>query len=286
MSTGLGYRYANVKGIVQNKGFEFSLTGNILNGNDFKWTSTLNMSFNRNIVKGLDSGFVVYGGNIPERDNVTIVQNGLPIGAFWGFIYEGVNPQTGAAIFRDVNKDGVIDALDKTYIGNPIPKFNYGFVNELSFRGFTLNVLIDGNYGNKVFNGTRIETEGMFQVNNASTAVLRRWQKPGDITDIPSAVFADSAQNSRISSRFIENGSFLRFRDITLAYNFANKLISKAGINMLRLYVTLQNYFIITNYKGYQPEVNRDNLNPYSQGIDYGTYPQAKTITVGLNLRL
>jgi TonB-linked SusC/RagA family outer membrane protein len=286
MSTGLGYRYANVPGTVQNTGFEFALTGNIFNTKNVKWTSTLNMSFNQNRVKDLAEGNIIYGGFIPERDYTTIVKNGLPLSAFWGYVAQGVDPATGNVIFQDLNKDGVVDANDKTYLGNPLPKFNYGFINDVTYKGWGLYVLIDGLYGNKVFNATRIETEGMFQVNNQLTTVLKRWRNPGDVSDIPRAVFADPAQNSRISSRFIENGSFLRFRTLTLSYNFSQNLLKGIGMNTLRLYVTASNLFTITNYSGYQPEVNSNGTSTIAQGIDYGTYPQAKTVTFGLNLNL
>jgi hypothetical protein len=286
LSTGLGYRYANVPGTVRNTGFEFALTGNIFNRKNVRWTSTLNMSFNKNRVMDLAPGNIIYGGFIPERDYTTIVQNGLPLSAFWGYVAQGVDPATGNIIFQDINKDAVVDANDKTYLGNPLPKFNYGFINDITYHGFGLYVLIDGVYGNKVFNATRIETEGMFQVNNQTTDVLKRWRNPGDITDIPKAVFADPAQNSRISSRFIEDGSFLRFRTVTLSYNFAQNLLKGIGMNTLRLYVTASNLFTITKYKGYQPEVNSNGTSTIAQGIDYGTYPQARTFTFGANLNL
>ncbi|HEY6976393.1 MAG TPA: SusC/RagA family TonB-linked outer membrane protein, partial [Chitinophagaceae bacterium] len=287
MSTGLGYRYSNAEGYVQNSGFEFNVTGNIFSQREFIWTSSLNMSFNKNVVKNLDSGRIIYAGAIPERDYVTVVKEGLPLGAFWGFISDGVDPATGNIKFRDLNGDGVVDAdHDRTYLGSALPKFTFGFTNDFSYKNFSLNVLIDGVVGNKVFNATRIETEGMFQVNNSTTAALRRWKKSGDITDIPKAVFADPDQNSRVSSRFIESGSFLRFRQITLSYNFNNNWTKSIGLSTVRLYATMQNWFTISDYKGYQPEVNRDGTNAISQGIDYGTYPQAKVLTFGINISL
>jgi TonB-linked SusC/RagA family outer membrane protein len=292
-STGYSYILANVVGgVVQNNGFEFNLAGDIFKGKDFTWTSSLNMSFNKNIMKGLDSNNIIYSGGIPERDNSTITKNGLPIGAFWGYISNGVDPQTGYIKYRQAStgKDVFGGALnpgkDRTYLGSALPKFTFGFINDFAYKNFTLSVLIDGVYGNKVFDATRIETEGMFQVNNSSTAALRRWKSPGDHTDIPQARFADSAQNTLISSRFIEDGSFLRVKNISLAYNLHNSWIKSLGVSNLRFYVSLQNIATISNYKGYQPEVNRDGQSPLSQGIDYGTYPQAKTVTFGINLQL
>jgi TonB-dependent starch-binding outer membrane protein SusC len=292
-STGYSYILANVVGgVVQNNGFEFNLVGDIVKGKNFTWTSSLNMSFNKNIMKGLDSNNIIYSGGIPERDNSTITKNGLPIGAFWGYISNGVDPQTGYIKYRQASTGKEVfggelnPGKDRTYLGSALPKFTFGFINDFAYKNFTLSVLIDGVYGNKVFDATRIETEGMFQVNNSSTAALRRWKSQGDHTDIPQARFADSAQNTLISSRFIEDGSFLRVKNISLAYNLHNSWVKSLGVSNLRFYVSLQNIATISNYKGYQPEVNRDGQSPLSQGIDYGTYPQAKTVTFGINLQL
>jgi hypothetical protein len=130
---------------------------------------------------------------------------------------------------------------------------------------------------------------------NQTTAVLRRWEKPGDITDIPRAFYGSAAPpnsvpNYSISSRWVENGSFVRFRQMTLAYNLDKSWVSKAGFSGIRLYATLQNMFIITGYKGYSPELNvttSTGTNLATQeGFDHGTYPQAKSVTFGLNVSL
>jgi TonB-linked SusC/RagA family outer membrane protein len=303
-STGVGTKEENMPGYVQNKGFEFLLSADIFKGKGFSWTSSLNMSFNKNIVSLPAGTSPILTGYIQDiGGNAGIVKSGLPLGSFWGYIADGVNPQTGNINFRDLNKDGKIDPdNDRTFIGSALPRFTFGFSNLFSFHGFDLNVLIDGVYGNKIFDATRMETEDMTDMINQTTSVLRRWKKPGDVTDIPKAMYgsgspANSVPNYSISSRWVESGSFLRFRQMTLAYNLNKEWINSVGLSGLRLYVTLQNMFIITGYKGYSPELNvatTPNVVSASttanlatqQGFDHGTYPQAKSITFGLNVSL
>jgi TonB-linked SusC/RagA family outer membrane protein len=286
-STGLEFRFANAPGKVQNKGIEFTLTGDVFQKQDFTWNSSLNLSFNKNRIKDVDSGRLTFFGNIPERSDAVVFKNDLPLGAFWGFISEGVDPATGNIKFRDLNGDNEIDPdHDRAYLGSALPKFTFGFTNSLSYKGLSLSFLIDGVSGNKVLNATRIETEGMFDVKNSSAETLRRWKKAGDVTDIPRAVFADPDQNSRISSLFIEDGAFLRIRNLTLSYSLNNNMVGNWGITGIRIYATAQNLHTFTDYKGYHPEVNSFGTNAIAQGIDYGTYPQAKVFTIGLNLEL
>ena len=245
------------------------------------------MSFNKNRIKDLDSARIFFFGNIPERGDAIVLKEGLPLGAFWGYVADGVDPTTGNVIFRDLNDDGNVDAdNDRTYLGSGLPKFTFGFVNDFTYRNLSLSILVDGVSGNKVFNATRIETEGMFDVKNSWAKTLRRWTKAGDQTDVPKAIFSDPDGNSRISSRFIENGSFVRLRNVTLGYRLSGDKLKRFGVSTIRLYVTAQNLHTFSDYKGYHPEVNRDGTNAISQGIDYGTYPQAKIFTFGLNLEL
>jgi len=303
-STGVSTKEENMPGYVQNKGFEFLLSADLFRGKGFKWTSSLNMSFNKNIVSLPAGTSPILTGYIQDiGGNAGIVKSGLPLGSFWGYIDDGVNPQTGNINFRDLNKDGRIDPdNDRTFIGSALPRFTFGFSNMFSYRGFDLNILIDGVHGNKIFDATRMETEDMTDMINQTTRVLHRWRKPGDVTDIPKAMYgsgspSNSVPNYSISSRWVESGSFLRFRQITLAYNLDKKWISAAGLYGLRLYVTLQNMFIITGYKGYSPELNvATTSNVVSagttanlatqQGFDHGTYPQSRSITFGLTISL
>jgi TonB-linked SusC/RagA family outer membrane protein len=299
-TSGVSIKEENLSGYVQNKGFEFIVTANILRGKGLSWTSAFNMSFNKNVVELPANTSPILTGYIQDIGGYAgIVKSGLPLGSFWGYIDDGVNPQTGNINFRDLNKDGKIDPdHDRQAIGNALPKFNYGFVNQLSYNDFDLNILIDGVYGSKTFNATRMETEDMSDLVNQTTAVLRRWQKAGDVTDMPKAIFgssapANSVPNYSISSRWVENSSFLRFRQITLAYHLRKNWVNAMGLSGIRLYATLQNAAIITGYKGYSPELNAtSNYGSSSanlatqQGFDHGTYPQARSITFGINVQL
>jgi len=291
------YTIVNLPGYDENKGAEFSLTGVIFKTKDFEWTSTVNLSFNKNRIYGLDSGQIYFYGGIEyggggTNQYASVVKNGLPLGAFWGYKALGVDPATGNEKFQDLNHDGVIDPNnDRTYLGSGLPTLVYSWINSFTYKGFGLDLLFDGVHGNKVFDATRIETEGMASANNASTAVLHRWEKPGDVTNIPMAIFGDpgatnSVPNSSISSRFIESGAFFRLKAATLSYNVKTQGLQHIGVSGIRVYVTAQNLFTITQYKGYNPEVNQQGNSAAALGIDYGTYPQSRIYIVGLNVTL
>lgn len=225
---------------------------------------------------------MIFAGEIPERGFSVIVQEGLPLGTFYGYRSLGVSPENGDIVFEDINEDGVVNEEDRTVIGDANPDLILGLTNTLTYKGFTLDVLLQSSVGNDVFNATRIETEGLFSVKNASEATLDRWQNPGDITRIPRAVFGDPNENSRISDRFIEDGSFLRIRNVTLSYAIPERILSSRKLRGLSVYASGQNLWAISSYSGYDPEVNRDGGNAISQGIDYGTYPQARIVTCGI----
>ncbi|MFT4202567.1 MAG: TonB-dependent receptor [Chitinophagaceae bacterium] len=283
-TTGFSYTYLNLPGIVSNRGFEYSISANVIGGNDFSWTPSFNMSFNRNRISGLDSGTMIFNGD------VNIIRNGYPLGAFWGYIAQGVNSSTGNMIFKDLNGDGTIDAdNDRTYMGNPQPKFTFGFTNNIRYKDLSLDLLIDGVYGNKIYNSTRMTLEAMSSYANADANTLRRWKASGDVTDVPKAVYGDpapdnSVANSSPSTRFLENGSYLRLRSATLSYRLRDKWMKRIGFNNASFYVTAQNLFTITDFSGYTPEINSGGTSTVNMGIDYGTYPQARSFIFGVNL--
>ncbi len=283
LSTGFSSGIQNL-GEVENSGYELSVrTRNIANSN-FTWMSNFNFSANKNKVINIGGeDKVIYGGDIPEKGYTTIVKQGGSIGNFYGYVSEGVDPQTGNLVFKDLNGDGLIDDFDRTVIGNATPDFIIGLSNTFSYKNFDFDFLFQACYGNEVFNATRIETEGMFSVKNGSAETIDRWQTPGDITAIPIAVFGDPAKNSRISSRFIEDGSYLRLRSLALTYHMPKKIIKGFRLQKFDIYLSGQNVFVLSNYSGYDPEVNRDG-NSISQGIDYGTYPQNRTIIGGVKI--
>ncbi len=260
-------------GSLENKGMELALnTTNIDRG--FKWTSSLNFSANRNKVTSLykDQPIDDYGrgGNR--------VEVGEPIGIFYGYNCLGVDPTTGDLVYEDINNDGVITADDRTKTGDPNPDFTFGFINNFSYKSFELSVFLQGVYGNEIFNGTLIYLESGSGEDNQTTNILRRWKKPGDITDIP------RVGDSYKSSRYIEDGSFMRIKNVTLSYNFSKNFLDKIHIKTAKVYVTGQNLFTFTNYTGMDPEVNYYGASNIIMGTDFFTYPQSRTFLLGINI--
>lgn len=270
-------------GNVQNKGFELNINSKNLTGK-LKWDTDLNFSLNRNKVKNLGGEDVLlFSGNIYERGDVSIVKEGHPIGSFYGLIAKGVDPQTGMMVYEDQNDDDQYTDADRVIIGNAQPKFIFGLNNTLSYKNFTLAFLFQGVQGNDIFNASRIEIEGMENWKNQSTDVLRRWKNPGDMTDIPKAL-ADNKQNSLLSTRFLEDGSFIRLKSLTLAYNLRSPWLQSIQVSNVQLYFTGQNLFTITDYSGYDPELNYGGTSNTALGIDFGTFPQPRTYIFGVNI--
>ena len=270
------------EGEMTNKGIEFSVDSRNITG-ELEWNTNFNISLNRNKLNKLSLQKVYYYASTSEATSEQVVRitEGQPLGKFWGLISEGVDPQTGDIKYKDLNGDGRIMVSDKTYIGDPNPDFTFGFTNDFSYKNFTLSVFFQGSYGNDIYNASRIETEGMYDGKNQSTAVLNRWKKRGDITDIPRAV--KGTDNIKASSRWVEDGSYLRLKTLTLAYNLPTQALQQYGIRKVQPYFTAQNLWTLTNYKGFDPEVN-EGLSGPTMGIDWGTYPQTKSFIFGLNI--
>ena len=268
-------------GEMTNKGMELALSSQNFTG-AFKWSTDFNISFNRNKLTKLGLNKVYYYAEMYEtRENAIILKEGLPLGTFFGYISEGVDPETGDIVYKDLNDNGVIDPGDRTTIGCAQPDFIYGMTNTFSYKGFSLSVFLQGSQGNDIFNASRIDMEGMIDFRNQSTAVLDRWKRPGMITDIPRV---GNVENIHNSTRFVEDGSYLRLKTITLSYDFQPKWLKKISLSKLQAYVTGQNLLTFTNYKGYDPEVNAYGSDAVAQGVDYGTYPQSKAVIFGLNV--
>lgn len=267
------------EGAMTNKGFEFSIYSHNIQG-PFSWATSLNMSFNRNKLTDLELKKIYTSVNAPAS-NEDIVRNepGRPLSGFYGYIADGVDPETGDMIYRDLNGDGRISASDRTYIGDPNPDFTYGMTNTFSWKGFDLSIFIQGSYGNDIYNLSRHNTEGMFDGKNQTTRVLDRWRIPGQITDVPRASFT-----LRNSTYFVEDGSYLRLKNVQLSYNFSGKWMKKAGITRLQPYFTANNLLTWTKYKGMDPEVNQYGNSGAVQGVDYGTYPHCRSFVFGLNV--
>ncbi len=265
------------EGAMTNKGFEFSIYSHNIQG-EFSWATSLNMSFNRNRLDDLQLKKIYTSVNAPSS-NEDIVRNepGRPLSGFYGYIADGVDPETGDMIYRDLNGDGRISASDRTYIGDPNPDFTYGMTNTFSWKGFDLSIFIQGSYGNDIYNLSRHNTEGMFDGKNQTTVVLDRI--PGQITDVPRASFT-----LRNSTYFVEDGSYLRLKNISLSYNFSGKWMKKIGLSRLQPYFTATNLLTWTKYKGMDPEVNQYGNSGAVQGVDYGTYPHCRSYVFGLNV--
>ena len=268
-------------GEMVNKGMEFTLSSQNFKGN-FQWNTDLNISFNRNKLTKLGLNKVYYYAEMYEsKEKAVILKEGLPLGTFFGYISEGVDPETGDIIYRDLNGNGFIDPEDRTTLGNAQPKFIYGMTNTFSYAGFDLSVFLQGSQGNKIFNASRIDMEGMTDFRNQSVRVLDRWKRPGMITNVPRV---GNTENNHNSSRFVEDGSYLRLKTVTLSYSFPKRWLNKIHLSRLQAYVTGQNLFTLTKYKGYDPEVNAFGGDSVAQGVDYGTYPQSRAVIFGLNV--
>ena len=285
-------------GDMQNVGEEFVISSKNIVKKDLTWTTDFNISFNKNKVTsiGNDLSFLSGFGEIYERGFAVALAKGYGLGQFYGYTAAGVDPQTGQQLYLTKDKGAVpyseTSPSDRSFIGSAQPDFVYGMTNVVTYKNFDLTVFLQGSQGNDIFNGARVETEGMKDSRNQSTAILNRWRNPGDITDIPGVSLA-SNDNTVISTRFVENGSYLRFKTITLAYRINQKWLDKIGIAGASVYVSGQNVITVTKYKGFDPEVSTyggvsnttDNRN-VSLGVDYGAYPQSKTFLFGINLSL
>lgn len=268
------------EGEMTNKGIELSLSSRNLVG-DFKWNTDFNISHNKNMLVKLDFKQVYYDARVTDILSDFAVKNmpGRPLGGFWGYDQEGVDPETGELLYVDKNNDGFINASDRGYIGDPNPDFTFGMTNTFSYKNVNLSILLQGTYGNDILNVSRIESEGMYDAKNQSKRIVDRWRRPGMITTIPKAGY-----DMKISSYFVEDGSYLRIKDVTLSYDFSSNLLRKIGISKLQPYATVSNLFTFTKYLGFDPEVNQWGNSGNVQGIDYGTYPQTRSFIFGVNL--
>ncbi|OAV72464.1 Outer membrane cobalamin receptor protein, SusC/RagA family [Bacteroidales bacterium Barb6] len=271
---------ARNEGEMMNKGFEFSVSSRNLQG-QFTWNTDFNISFNKNKLKSLELQQIYTDGWTSDVLHEPVVRNepGRALGGFFGYVSDGVDPETGNLIYRDLNDDGKISSSDRTYIGDPNPDFTYGLTNTFSYKNINLSIFIQGTYGNDVYNCSRIETEGMYNGSNQSTRVLGRWRVPGQMTDVPKAGF-----NIRNADYFVEDGSYLRVKDISLSYNIKGAFLKKLGVSRLQPYFTASNLLTWTGYKGMDPEVNQWGNSGGVQGIDWGTYPHSKSYVFGVNV--
>lgn len=264
-------------GEIENKGLELGLNTRNLTG-DFKWNSSFNISFNENKVVKLGLLKKLPFQNLTSvGESVILLTEGSSLGTFYGYKVDKVDPTTGTLLYKDINGDGKVTTDDRTNIGNPNPKYTFGFSNDFSYKGFSLDALITGSQGGDIFNASRMDLTLMNNYNNQSTEVLNRWTTSGQITDVPKA---NDSNALHVSDRFVEDGSYIRLKAVTLGYQFK---LEKLKLNSIKVYVTGQNLYTITNYKGFDPEVGAfNNATGIGQGIDLGTYPQVKTFIFGV----
>lgn len=271
-------------GEVQNKGCELSITSHNFKGG-FEWTTDANVSFNRNKIISLD-------GDVPIYYGYQVHAVGKPVGAFYGYVVDGIfqtwdevnnsalqisgGTSPGDIKFKDLDNNGVINENDRTYLGDPTPDWIFSMNNSFSYKSFDLQIYLQGVAGNQIYNANRISLEGMSTVTNQSIKVLDRWTGEGTSNTIPRAVYADPNNNNRNSNRYIEDGSYLRLKNITFGYSLPKKFISKATISSARLYLSGQNIYTLTKYSGFDPEIS---------GVDSGNYPLTRTFSFGLDIK-
>ena len=276
-STGFTSVSDNV-GELENKGLEFQLVTDNFKG-EFNWTSSFNISFNRNKVLKLYNDQPLTPDN--RGSNAVLVDE--PIGVFYMYKSLGVDPSSGELVLEDINHDGVINDSDKQVVGSPHPDFSGGLSNDLSYKNFSLNIFIQYSYGNEIFNGVRQYAENMTISNdNQLVTVKDRWKEPGDETYIPKV---NGQYNNFVSSHYIEDGSYLRLKSLTLSYNLPNQLLDKIKLKSARVFLRGQNLYTLTPYSGMDPEVNYAGTSTVTRGVDFFTYPQVRTYSLGIKMK-
>ncbi|HKZ66313.1 MAG TPA: SusC/RagA family TonB-linked outer membrane protein, partial [Chitinophagaceae bacterium] len=284
-TSGFATQLVNI-GSMENNGFEFVLNSTNIKGKDFVWNSSLNLSKNKNKITKLDGDQTSIPGNDGRFLNSLIV--GEAIGIFYGPKFAGADPDNGDALYYE--QDGKTTTNDYNdagdfIVGDPNPDWIAGFNNTFSYKGIELSVLFQGVFGNQIMNGAGGFMSASFDwFDNQTSDQLRRWQKPGDITDVPQLRLGHG-NGTGASSRYIEDGRYIRLKNVTLAYNVPSKLLSKIKLRSARVYMTGINLATFTGYTGWDPEVNTDyRAGNRNQGSDFYAAPQIKSLTFGLNL--
>lgn len=281
----------NVGGITNN-GLELSLETRNIVSKDFNWTTNFNITFQTNNVD------TIFGGNAFASGFASWVEQGKALGSFRGYRQQGIFQTTadidtkrdgtaakpGDIKWKDINGDGVINSSDQEILGGALPKFFGSFTNNLSYKNFELNVFFQFVGGNYIYNNNRAFAEGMNSLFGQYATTLQRWTPTNASTTMPRAVYGDPANNRRNSDRWLEDGSFVRLKNVVFGYNLDSKLASKMKLSSLKIYVQAQNLITWTKYSGFDPEVSTFTSTNTAQGTDFLTFPQAKTLTFGINI--
>lgn len=278
-----------------NRGIDFSLTTrNFIGSNgDFSWTTSATLSAFKTKLESLGLGVPYNGAGTLAGDAIVRYDAGQPFGSFFGYVADGLfqtadevksaaKQESGTAPgdirFKDLNGDGVITAADRTFIGKPNPNFTFGITNTLAYKGFDLSFFINGSQGNQIYNQNRYLLESaLYGSFSGGTITLNRWTGPGTSNDVPRAIDSDPNRNLRVSSHFVEDGSFIRLKNVTFGYTLPQSLLGRISSKQIRVYVTGQNLITLTHYTGFDPEVS-------ASGVDLGIYPQARVFTGGVNI--
>jgi TonB-linked SusC/RagA family outer membrane protein len=279
-------------GELENSGFELSLDVDAIKKENFSWNLNLNLATNKSKVLDLGDEDQILGGQYggSSQPALFIIEKGQPLGNIRGLDYLGVwksSEASQAAVFhnvpgdskyRDVNGDNIISDLDRTTIGNGTPSLNWGLSSNFTYKNFDLNLFFNGAHGYDIYNYTR---SVIVDVNNAPE-LLNRWTPSNENTNVPAFSTTDILRSN--TSRYLENGSFIRLKSVNLGYNFKENVLEKLHVSSLRLYAASQNLITITDYTGYDPEINSAGSSDINSGLDLGGYPPAKTFTLGLNI--
>ena len=319
-ATGFTSQWQNI-GKIQNRGIELSITSTNIQTKDFTWNTNFNISFIRNELKALADGASHMYARSGFDSNFTgydyIAKVGESLGLIYGYEFDGVyqyddfytdtdgklvlkpgvtqnsrystgvkgepnGARPGAVKYKDQDGDGDITTKDRTVIGNAMPKWFGGITNTFEYKGFDLSFMFQFNYGNDIYNATRLyATQTRSGRRNMLAEVADRWTPTNASNSVPST---KGYITNDVYSRFVEDGSFLRLKNLTLGYTLPKKWTNKFHASRLRVYVTGQNLFCLNNYSGYDPEVNSLN-NPMMPGLDWGAYPKSRVFTVGLDLQ-
>lgn len=289
-------------GKIVNKGFEFEISSKNVVGT-FSWNTDFNITFNRNKVLSLPGGVDIIHASAPSFTGAvqnSILREGEAVGSFYGYVYEGVyqegdqfipgaafETEPGGEKFADLDGNGVLDSNDRKIIGNPNPDAVWGLNNDFSYKGFSVNIFLQAFTGGDLLNLVTMELDRLSGNSNATVAALRRWTPENTNTDVPKAA---AGRIPRTSTRFVEDGSFVRLKNVSIGYEFSSDLLSALRIRTARIYLSGQNLLTFTKYSGVDPEVayrsdgaTNSNIN---LGLDYGSYPYTTSYTLGINLGL
>ena len=315
--TGFNSIFMNV-GTMDNQGWELAVWTQPYKSKTVTVGFDFNISGNQNVIREISEFYPNQRGDVTKNgEYLRLLQINNPFGSFYGYRYKGVysdrnatiakdakgNPiigpngqtifmrfnypqtdyifQPGDAMYEDINNDGNINYMDVVYLGNSNPKLSGGFGPSITWKNFRLTSFFSFRYGFDVINGTKMNTTNMFGFDNQSTAVLSRWRKEGDVTDMPRALI-QGGFNWLGSDRYVEDASFIRFRTVTLRYNFDKKALKKMKMKSASFFFTAENLFTFTNYLGQDPEVSFRGSDPFRVSYDFSMTPPAKNITLGL----